>query len=80
MRLRLAPALQPAVEQLALRENRSVAEMLDRLIASGLRTTGYTVAVPVQPPDRRDCRMSLPLTGAERTEIKRPPLFGRALQ
>jgi hypothetical protein len=71
MRLRLAPALQPAVEHLALVENRSVANMLDQLVAAGLHTTGFTKAVPVQPPDHRGCRMTLPLSAAERTEIKR---------
>jgi hypothetical protein len=71
MRMRVAPALQPAVEQLALRENRSVANVIDRLLAAGLRTTGFTAAVPVQPPDHCGCRMTMPLSANERSEIKR---------
>jgi hypothetical protein len=72
MRLRLSKKLQPSVTHLARMESRSLSKMTEVLVAAGLRSRGVTdTAAPDETPDRLDCRLTLPLTTAERTEIKR---------
>jgi hypothetical protein len=71
MRLRLTPKLRPSIERLARLESRSLSKMTEVLVAVGLRSLGVATSAPEETPDHLDCRMSLPLTGVERTEIKR---------
>jgi hypothetical protein len=72
MRVRLGPELQQPVERLARIENRSASNMTEKLIAAGLRSLGVMAAMeaPSVQSDR-GCRMSVPLSAAERTTIKR---------